>query len=53
MLSGRSHLVPPYLQQYFKFAFTIALSALLEAWSNQNDNLVIPLYTWSVASLLG
>ncbi|GAA6051494.1 hypothetical protein JCM3770_004561 [Rhodotorula araucariae] len=35
-----------------RYVLGVTLSALLEAASAQNDNLVIPLYMWSVISLL-
>ncbi|BGP46622.1 dolichol kinase [Rhodotorula kratochvilovae] len=35
-----------------RYILGVTLSALLEAASAQNDNLVIPLYMWSVVSLL-
>ncbi|GAA6007175.1 hypothetical protein JCM11491_003031 [Sporobolomyces phaffii] len=42
-------LVPPFsLGRYF---LAVVLSALFEAASSQNDNLVIPIYMWSVVSL--
>jgi dolichol kinase len=39
--------------QPWKLGVTSLVSALLEAVSNQNDNLEIPLYTWTVMSILG
>ncbi|GAA5892804.1 hypothetical protein JCM5296_006011 [Sporobolomyces johnsonii] len=35
-----------------RYVLAVTLSALLEAASAQNDNLIIPIYTWSVVSLL-
>ncbi|KLT40066.1 hypothetical protein CC85DRAFT_287856 [Cutaneotrichosporon oleaginosum] len=35
------------------FVLTTALSTLLEAFSAQNDNLVLPVYGWAVGTLLG
>jgi len=35
-----------------RYVLGVTLAALLEAASAQNDNLVIPLYLWSVLSLL-
>lgn len=32
--------------QMSRYAFASLLSALLEATTNQNDNLVIPLFHW-------
>jgi dolichol kinase len=31
----------------------VALAAVLEALSDQNDNLTLPLYTWSALTLVG
>ncbi|GAA5946920.1 hypothetical protein JCM1841_004637, partial [Sporobolomyces salmonicolor] len=35
-----------------RYVLAVTLSGLLEAASAQNDNLVIPIYAWSVVSLL-
>lgn len=35
------------------FTITTALSTLLEAFSAQNDNLILPVYGWAVGTLLG
>ncbi|KAF7375160.1 Dolichol kinase [Mycena sanguinolenta] len=35
------------------YALVIALAAVLEALSGQNDNLTLPLYTWSALTLVG
>lgn len=35
------------------FAVTTALVTLLEAFSAQNDNLILPIYGWAVGTLLG
>lgn len=35
-----------------RYLLAVTLSALFEAASAQNDNLVIPLYMWSVIALL-
>jgi dolichol kinase len=32
---------------------TVALSAVLEAMSDQNDNLILPMFGWAVGTLLG
>ncbi|KAG9287453.1 hypothetical protein G9A89_023825 [Geosiphon pyriformis] len=40
------------LFQWAKYSFIVILTALLEASSYQNDNLVIPLYIWPMVSLL-
>lgn len=37
--------------QLSKYALATALAALLEATSAQNDNLIIPIYMWSLLSL--
>lgn len=34
-----------------RFTLAVSLSALLEATTHQNDNLLIPLYNWSVPRL--
>ncbi|KAK4058304.1 dolichol kinase [Microbotryomycetes sp. JL221] len=36
----------------WRYVVATTLSALLEASSNQNDNLVIPIYMWSMVTLL-
>ncbi|CDZ97349.1 dolichol kinase [Phaffia rhodozyma] len=38
---------------YLPFALSVVLSCLLEALSFQNDNLILPLYAWSVGCILG
>jgi dolichol kinase len=35
------------------FVVTTVLAMLMEAFSAQNDNLVLPIYGWAVGSLLG
>lgn len=35
------------------FLVTTILTTLLEAFSAQNDNLVLPVYGWAVGTLLG
>lgn len=35
------------------YTVTTALVTLLEAFSAQNDNLILPVYGWSVGTLLG
>lgn len=35
------------------FTITTALSTLLEAFSAQNDNLILPVYGWAIGTLLG
>ncbi|WAQ91988.1 hypothetical protein PtA15_15A381 [Puccinia triticina] len=37
---------------FFRYLLGIVLAALLEAVTAQNDNLVLPLYTWSILKLL-
>jgi len=32
---------------------TTALATLLEAFSAQNDNLILPVYGWAIGTLLG
>ncbi|ORY82330.1 hypothetical protein BCR35DRAFT_81373 [Leucosporidium creatinivorum] len=44
-------LTPPFSMPRYLLATTLA--ALLEASSSQNDNLIIPLYMWSMVTLLG
>ncbi|GAA5821323.1 hypothetical protein JCM10212_006779 [Sporobolomyces blumeae] len=44
------HLVPSF--SLGRYLLAVTLSALFEAASSQNDNLVIPIYMWSVVSLL-
>lgn len=39
--------------QFWPYAVTTALSAVLEAMSDQNDNLILPMFGWAVGSLLG
>lgn len=34
--------------QVFRYAFVVGLSSLLEAFSVQNDNLILPMYMWSM-----
>lgn len=38
---------------FIPFAITTTLVTLLEAFSGQNDNLVLPVYGWAVGTLLG
>jgi hypothetical protein len=35
------------------YALATIMTALLEAFSAQNDNLILPMYGWAVATLLG
>jgi len=35
----------------FRYASVVALSSLLEAFSVQNDNLILPVYLWSMVAL--
>lgn len=35
----------------FRYACVVALSSLLEAFSVQNDNLILPVYLWSMVAL--
>ncbi|OXH39913.1 dolichol kinase [Cryptococcus neoformans] len=35
------------------YAITVGLSTLLEAFSAQNDNLILPMFGWAVGTLLG
>lgn len=35
------------------YVVTTALTTLLEAFSAQNDNLILPVYGWAVGTLLG
>ena len=39
------------LIQVFSYASVVALSSLLEAFSVQNDNLILPVYLWSMVAL--
>ena len=34
--------------QIAKYALVVGLSSLLEAFSVQNDNLIVPMYMWSM-----
>ncbi|KAA1070312.1 hypothetical protein PGT21_007863 [Puccinia graminis f. sp. tritici] len=43
-------LVQPF--PIIKYSFAILLVSLLEAFTAQNDNLVLPLYSWSILKLL-
>jgi dolichol kinase len=38
--------------QIGKCVLVAGLCALLEAWSVQNDNLTLPLYMWTMLSLI-
>ena len=35
------------------YMITTALATLLEAFSAQNDNLILPVYGWAIGTLLG
>ncbi|WAQ89887.1 hypothetical protein PtA15_11A579 [Puccinia triticina] len=37
---------------FFRYLLGIVLAALLEAVTAQNNNLVLPLYTWSILKFL-
>lgn len=37
-----------YLKKYVRYMCGLTVSGLLEALSDQNDNLTLPLYVWSV-----
>ncbi|THV02843.1 hypothetical protein K435DRAFT_748744 [Dendrothele bispora CBS 962.96] len=37
----------------FRYASVIGISSVLEALSDQNDNLTLPLFTWSLLMLMG
>ena len=37
--------------QVVRYTFFVGLSSLLEAFSVQNDNLVLPMYMWSMLVL--
>lgn len=39
--------------QFKPYAITVGLSTLLEAFSAQNDNLILPMFGWAVGTLLG
>lgn len=39
-------------KQMPRYLLAVTLSGLFEAASAQNDNLVIPLYMWSIVALL-
>ena len=41
------------LFQPIPFLATTALTTLLEAFSDQNDNLILPMYGWALGTLLG
>jgi len=41
-------LVCSHLMQNFRYLGAAVISGLLEALSDQNDNLTLPLYTWSM-----
>lgn len=41
------------LLQLTRYTIATILSGLLEACSMQNDNLVIPIYMWSLVTLIG
>ncbi|KNE98632.1 hypothetical protein PSTG_08183 [Puccinia striiformis f. sp. tritici PST-78] len=43
-------LVQPF--PMIKYFFAVILISLLEAFTNQNDNLILPLYSWSILKLL-
>lgn len=45
-------MMPIYNLQILRYAFVIFLSSLLEAFSDQNDNLTLPLFMWSMQILL-
>jgi hypothetical protein len=39
--------------QFGPYTLTVALSAVLEAMSDQNDNLILPMFGWAIGTLLG
>lgn len=43
----------PFHLQFKPYAITVGLSTLLEAFSAQNDNLILPMFGWAVGTLLG
>jgi len=40
-------------RQVASYIVTTGLATLLEAFSAQNDNLILPMYGWAIGSLLG
>jgi CDP-diglyceride synthetase len=40
------------LRQAWPYGFSATAAACLEGWSLQNDNVVLPMYTWSLLAVL-
>lgn len=52
VVTGRTDYSNACKKQMPRYLLAVTLSGLFEAASAQNDNLVIPLYMWSIVALL-